>query len=118
MVADEPLDPAVGGVHAAWGELHLDPMAAQDLVEASQLEWHAGPVAIGLAHVRACVGEYQEAWDSLKELVINGASTAELKNEAIRLGMQTLRMAGIAKLKSGMTSIEEVVGNTAPDTTR
>jgi hypothetical protein len=32
--------------------------------------------------------------------------------------MQTLRMAGIAKLKAGMTSIEEVVGNTAPDTTR
>ena len=29
-----------------------------------------------------------------------------------------LRMAGIAKLKAGMTSIEEVVGNTAPDTTR
>jgi len=54
----------------------------------------------------------------VKELVINGASTAELKAEAIRLGMQTLRMAGIAKLKIGMTSIEEVVGNTAPDTMR
>ena len=52
------------------------------------------------------------------ELVINGASTAELKGEAIRLGMQTLRMAGLAKLKAGMTSIEEVVGNTAPDTMR
>jgi len=32
--------------------------------------------------------------------------------------MQTLRMAGLAKLKTGMTSIEEVVGNTAPDTMR
>ncbi|MFL5407088.1 MAG: type II secretion system protein GspE, partial [Myxococcales bacterium] len=57
-------------------------------------------------------------WDSHKELVNNGASTAELKAEAIRLGMQTLRMAGIAKLKIGMTSIEEVVGNTAADTMR
>ena len=53
-----------------------------------------------------------------EELVINGASTAELKAEAIRLGMQTLRMSAIAKLKVGMTSIEEVVGNTAPDTMR
>ena len=38
--------------------------------------------------------------------------------EAIRLGMQTLRMSAIAKLKVGTTSIEEVVGNTAPDTMR
>jgi len=67
---------------------------------------------------RVALYEVMPLWDSLKELVINGASTAELKAEAIRLGMQTLRMAGIAKLKSGMTSIEEVVGNTAPDTMR
>jgi type IV pilus assembly protein PilB len=67
---------------------------------------------------RVALYEVMPMWDSLKELVINGASTAELKAEAIRLGMQTLRMAGIAKLKAGMTSIEEVVGNTAPDTTR
>ena len=64
---------------------------------------------------RVALYEVMPMWDSLKELVINGASTAELKQEAIRLGMQTLRMAGIAKLKIGLTSIEEIVGNTAPD---
>jgi type IV pilus assembly protein PilB len=67
---------------------------------------------------RVALYEVMPMWDSLKELVINGASTAELKQEAIRLGMQSLRMAGIAKLKIGMTSIEEVVGNTAPDSMR
>jgi type IV pilus assembly protein PilB len=67
---------------------------------------------------RVALYEVMPLFDSVKELVINGASTAELKNEAIRLGMQTLRMAGIAKLKAGMTSIEEVVGNTAPDVNR
>ncbi len=67
---------------------------------------------------RVALYEVMPMWDSVKELVINGASTAELKGEAIRLGMQTLRMAGLAKLKSGMTSIEEVVGNTAADTMR
>src|SRR6478752_10488491 len=67
---------------------------------------------------RVALYEIMPMWDSLKELVVNGASTAELKNEAIRLGMQTLRMAGIAKMKAGMTSIEEIVGNTAPDTMR
>jgi type IV pilus assembly protein PilB len=67
---------------------------------------------------RVALYEVMPLWDSVKELVINGASTNELKAEAIRLGMQTLRMAAIAKLKVGMTSIEEVVGNTAPDTAR
>ncbi len=54
-------------------------------------------------------------WDGLKELVINGASTAELKQEAIRLGMQTLRMSALNKVMSGSTTLEEAVGNTAPD---
>src|SRR6267142_1749475 len=67
---------------------------------------------------RVALYEVMPLWDSVKELVINGASTLELKAEAIRLGMQTLRMAGLAKLKTGMTSIEEVVGNTAPDSMR
>ncbi|MDY0003477.1 MAG: type IV-A pilus assembly ATPase PilB [Polyangia bacterium] len=53
--------------------------------------------------------------DALKELVLQGASTAELKTEAIRLGMQTLRMSGISKLKEGVTTIEEVLRVTAAD---
>ena len=64
---------------------------------------------------RVALYEVMPLWDGLKELIINGASAAELKQEAIRLGMQTLRMAGLNKLMSGMTSLEEVVGNTAPD---
>lgn len=64
---------------------------------------------------RVALYEVMPFWDGLKELVINGASTAELKQEAIRLGMQTLRMAGLAKMMVGMTSLEEVTANTAPD---
>ena len=64
---------------------------------------------------RVAIYEVMPFWDALKELVIQGASTAELKAEAMRLGMKTLRQAGISKLKEGITSIEEVVANTAPD---
>jgi len=64
---------------------------------------------------RVAVYEVMPFWDGLKELVINGASAAELKQEAIRLGMQTLRMSALNKLVAGTTSLEEVVGNTAPD---
>ena len=64
---------------------------------------------------RLAVYEVMPFFDALKELVINGASAAELKQEAIRQGMVTLRMSALGKLKAGITTLEEVVGNTAPD---
>jgi len=64
---------------------------------------------------RVAVYEVMPFWDGLKELVINGASAAELKQEAIRLGMQTLRMSALNKMIGGVTTLEEVVGNTAAD---
>jgi type IV pilus assembly protein PilB len=64
---------------------------------------------------RVAVYEVMPFWDGLKELVINGASAAELKQEAIRLGMQSLRMSAINKVMAGVTTVEEAVGNTAPD---
>jgi type IV pilus assembly protein PilB len=53
--------------------------------------------------------------DELKELVLQGASTAELKAESIRLGMQTLRAAGLFKLTEGITTMEEISRVTAAD---
>jgi type IV pilus assembly protein PilB len=64
---------------------------------------------------RIAVYEVMPLWDGLKELVIQGCSAAELKQEAIRLGFRTLRMAALAKVKAGMTTLAEAVGNTAPD---
>lgn len=53
--------------------------------------------------------------EELRSAVLQGYSTAELKSEAIRLGMQTLRMAGINKVLEGTTSLTEVCRVTAPD---
>jgi type IV pilus assembly protein PilB len=64
---------------------------------------------------RVAVYEVMPFWDGLKEIVINGASAAELKQEAIRLGMQTLRMAAISKVIAGVSTVDEAVSNTAPD---
>ncbi|HET9451158.1 MAG TPA: type IV-A pilus assembly ATPase PilB, partial [Aggregicoccus sp.] len=64
---------------------------------------------------RVAVYEVMPFWDGLKELVINGGSAAELKQEAIRLGMSSLRMSALAKMMAGVTTLDEVVGNTAPD---
>ncbi len=64
---------------------------------------------------RVALYEVMVMKDELKELILNGSSTAELKREAIRLGMQTLRMAAINKIRDGVTTIEEAVRTTASD---
>ncbi len=64
---------------------------------------------------RVAVYEVMPLWDGLKELIIQGSSTAELKQEAIRLGFRTLRMSALNKVKLGVTTLSEAVGNTAPD---
>lgn len=64
---------------------------------------------------RVAIYEVMPMWDGLKELVINGSTAAELKQEAIRLGMSSLRMSALKKMMEGVTTLEEVVGNTAPD---
>ena len=53
--------------------------------------------------------------EELKEMVLQGASTAEIKAESIRLNMTTLRAAGLEKLRSGVTTLEEVLRVTASD---
>jgi type IV pilus assembly protein PilB len=53
--------------------------------------------------------------DSLKELVLQGASAMEMKREAVNTGMKTLRSSGINKLLNGVTTIEEVVKVTVHD---
>jgi len=64
---------------------------------------------------RVALYEIMVMTDELKEYVLQGYSTAELKNEARRLGMQTLRVAALNKMIEGVTTIAEVLRNTAPD---
>ncbi|MEZ4459695.1 MAG: type IV-A pilus assembly ATPase PilB [bacterium] len=64
---------------------------------------------------RVALYEVMLATDQLKEYILQGYSTAELKAEAIRLGMDSLRMAGLKKMFEGVTTPEELARNTAPD---
>ncbi|HHH28375.1 MAG TPA: type IV-A pilus assembly ATPase PilB [Polyangiaceae bacterium] len=64
---------------------------------------------------RVALYEVMRFNDDLKEMVLQGASTAELKAAAIRGGMLTLRMAGIQKILEGMTTPEEVMRVTMGD---
>ncbi len=53
--------------------------------------------------------------DELKEAILQGYSSIELKREAMRQGMRTLRQSGLAKVKAGVTTIEEVLRVTRAD---
>ena len=64
---------------------------------------------------RVALYEVMTMVDELKEYVLQGYSTAELKHEAIRLGMKTLRQAGIGKILEGVTTVDEILRVTAPD---
>jgi type IV pilus assembly protein PilB len=49
-----------------------------------------------------------EVDDELRELILVGASSMELKKKALERGMLTLRRSGLVKVMQGMTTMEEV----------
>jgi type IV pilus assembly protein PilB len=57
---------------------------------------------------RIAVYEVMLMTEEIKDFVLNGASTAELKREAIRGGMLTLRRSALNKLLEGTTTLSEV----------
>jgi general secretion pathway protein E len=47
--------------------------------------------------------------DAIKNLIITGAAAPEIKREATKNGMRTLRQSALRKLAEGVTTFEEVV---------
>lgn len=66
---------------------------------------------------RGRVGFYQvmPMFEEIRELVLAGANTAELKRESMRLGVKTLRQAALLKMAEKVTSFEEVLRCTVAD---
>jgi type IV pilus assembly protein PilB len=51
--------------------------------------------------------------DALREMILNRGSASEIKEQAVREGMITLRGDGILKLKAGVTSLAEILRESA-----
>ena len=64
---------------------------------------------------RIALYEVMVIHEALKELILRGASAADLKREAVKMGMNTLRMSAIKKVREGLTTIEETVRVTDSD---
>lgn len=64
---------------------------------------------------RIALYEVMPMKEELKELVLQGANAMEIKREAVRLGMVTLRQSGLEKIRQGIVSVEEVLRATFED---
>jgi type IV pilus assembly protein PilB len=60
------------------------------------------------------VGLYEvlEVTEDVRELILVGASSMDLRRKAIEEGMLTLRASGLRKVKDGVTTVDEVVRET------
>ena len=56
--------------------------------------------------------EVMEITDEIRELILIGASSLELRKKSIEDGMVTLRGSGLQKIRNGVTTIEEVLRET------
>jgi type IV pilus assembly protein PilB len=60
------------------------------------------------------VGLYEvlEMSETLKDMILTGASAVELREQAVKEGMITLRRSGCRKVINGVTTIEEIIRET------
>ncbi len=64
---------------------------------------------------RLAVYEVMVMHEAIRELILKGASAMELKREAVKLGMSTLRMSALQKVRDGMTTVDETIRVTDTD---
>jgi type IV pilus assembly protein PilB len=64
---------------------------------------------------RIALYEIMPMYDELRECVLQGYSAMELKREAMRLGMKSLRQSGVSRFIDGAVSMEEVMRVTRRD---
>jgi len=64
---------------------------------------------------RTAIHEILEVDNDMRQLIYDGSSQNKIKDLAIKNGMTSLRNAGIEKIKTGITTIEEVLRATVED---
>ncbi|MEK6628654.1 MAG: type IV-A pilus assembly ATPase PilB [Bdellovibrionota bacterium] len=64
---------------------------------------------------RLAIYELMPMTEPIKEAVLRGAGSAELRSLCAKLGMRTLRRSALLKLANGLTTIEEVINSSVRD---
>ncbi len=91
-------------------------LSKADLAGATIMEGAGCPECNNTGHRgRAGVYEVMAITPELRDLILQRASAIEIKRVAVAGGMLTLRRDALMKLKRGITSVEEVLKETAAD---
>ena len=64
---------------------------------------------------RVAIYEVLEITPLVKELILKHGSTDDIKRQAIKEGMKTLRMCALTKVAQGLTTLDEAISNSASD---
>lgn len=64
---------------------------------------------------RVAIYEVLEMTPKVRELVLRNSSSDEIKAQAIKDGMKTLRMSALTKVAQGLMTLEEATSNSASD---
>lgn len=64
---------------------------------------------------RVAIYEVMGMTPGLKDLILRNASSDDLKKQAIKDGMKTLRMSALTKVAQGLTTLDEAVMNSGSD---
>jgi type IV pilus assembly protein PilB len=64
---------------------------------------------------RVAIYEVLEVTPMIKEIVLRGGSGEEIKRQAIKEGMKTLRMCAMTKVAHGLTTLDEAISNSSSD---
>jgi len=83
-----------------------------DLEKAKPFTFYEGkgcPECFGLGYRgRRAITEFLDLNDSIKEMILAGRSTSEIRNAAFSQGMTTLRQAAVQKVIRGETTLREI----------
>jgi type IV pilus assembly protein PilB len=87
---------------------------APDEIKALKIKRGRGCEKCGNAGYKGRVGLYEVLHfsDEIREMILSGATTLELKRKAIEEGMVSLRSSGLQKIRGGVTTLEEVLRET------
>jgi len=61
---------------------------------------------------RIALYEVMQITPTVRDMILSDASVAEIRKQCIEEGMLTLRQSGLAKIRNGVTTIEEVIRET------
>jgi len=101
-------------------EIHMPPSALVDIgvapEEAARTKLYKGKGCqiCNNTGYKGRVGLYEvmEITDSIREMILTGASALELRRKALEEGMISLRMSGLRKIRDSLTTVEEVLRET------